>query len=294
MNYSSITVLYNPISTGPSKQLAESFASDVTALDPQRTVSLKATERRRHAEDLAYTYSKEGSNPLIISSSGDGGYNEVVNGIMKASREGFTGTAGLLPAGNANDHYHNLHSDDFIENVVAGTSRRIDLLSIETTVDGKPFQRYGHSYIGFGLTPVVGNELNKNTLNVVNQVWIVMKALLQLKSVKLNIDGKARHYDSIIISNIDKMSKVLKISQPSAIADGVAELTIFRKRSKLKLIRVLLKASLTGVKEDTKITSYALKTVKKTIVQIDGEVFTIDTDSAVRISVEKQVLPCVI
>lgn len=294
MNYSAISIIYNPQSTGSSETLARAMQRDILAKTPKQKVSLSPTSYARHAEELAYSLAKKSHRPLIISSSGDGGYHEVVNGIMKAQREGYQAVAGLLPAGNANDHYRNLHTEDFVELIARGKERTVDLLKFEGVSEGQPVQRYGHSYIGFGMTPFVGKHLNKNKLNIFNEVWIVTRALFDLRPVRLNLGKKSRYYDSVIISNVASMSKYLKIAKPSRVDDGKFEVTIFRRRSKLKFIALLLRASFSGVPEDMQVKDFSLKVVKKTLVQIDGEILTLDADSQVKISIEKRILPCIV
>jgi len=294
MKYSTIAILYNPNSTGSSDVLAKKLKDDLHARLPKQKIQLIATKHAGHGEELAYSIAKESAHPLIISSSGDGGYHEVINGLLKAQREGATPIAGLLPAGNANDHYHNLHEEDVVDVIIKGSHRNIDVLKLIGTSKGKAIERFGHSYIGFGLTPHVGKELNKTKLNVFNQIWIVAKSLMDLQPVRLVVNNKSRLYDSIILSNIDKMSKVLKVSQPSRVTDGKFEVTIFRRRNKLKLIILLFKTSLVGVKEDAQVTEFSLRTVNKTLVQIDGEITNLDEDSLVTISIEKQLLNCIV
>lgn len=291
MAYSTIAILYNPISTGNSKALAETFKQEVLERFPDQDISIIPTEYAGHDEELAYSLSHEHAHPLIISSSGDGGYNNIVNGIMKAIKEGADPVAGLLPAGNANDHYRNLHDSDIIDAIATGAHRAIDVLKLTGTHKGRPFERYAHSYIGFGFTPAVGRELNRNTLNIFNQVWIVAKALLSTRAVSLVLDEKRHSYDSIIVSNVDTMSKVLKISQPSRVDDGKFEVTIFRKRNKFQLIGLLLHASIVGAKHDIRTDRFALKTVYNTLVQLDGEIESLDGATDVTITVEKQALP---
>jgi len=294
MTYTTIAVIYNPNSTGPSETLAKNFAKAVQEKLPKQKVELFATKHAGHAEKLAYSIAKETKHPLIISSSGDGGYNEVINGALRAQNEGAHPTTSLLPAGNANDHFKNLNNHDLLKLVVDGKSRNIDVLKLTYTAKGKVKERYAHSYIGLGLTPIVGNELNKTKLNIFNQVWIVAKAILSIKSVKLKIGKKARHYDSVIFSNVDKMSKYMTVSQPSHVSDGKFEVTIFKRRNKLQLIALLLKASFVGLKEDAKVSTYSLDTVHESIIQADGEIMTIDGHSHVTVTAEKQLLACVI
>lgn len=294
MTYTKISVIYNPNSTGSSKELARQFKKELLAKLPKQSIELIATDHAGHGEELAYEIATSQKKPLIISASGDGGYNEVVNGALKAQKEGAHPATGLLPAGNANDHYHNVHDKSIVDMIVDGDEKQIDVLQIQGMSNGEKLSRYAHSYIGLGVTPHVAKELNKTKLNVFNQIVIVAKALLSSGAVKLVIDNEAHHYDSLIFSNIDKMSKVLKISQPSRISDGKFEVTIFRKRNKLRLIAILLQASITGVKEDTQAKRFDFTTVRRTLVQLDGEIITLDAGSQTKITIDKQLLRCVV
>lgn len=294
MRYTTIAVIYNPNSTGSGEKLARQFKKDVLARLPDQTIELIETKHAGHGEELSYDIAKSSKMPLIISSSGDGGYHDVINGAMRARHEGFNPTTSLLPAGNANDHYTNLHTTDLVDQVVSGKTRKIDVLKLISKVDGKKFIKYAHSYIGFGLTPFVGDALNKEKLNPVKEVLIVTRALLTIKPVRLKIKRKKRAYESVIFSNIDVMSKYLKISQPSSVSDGKFEVTIFTRRSKLRLILLLLHTSFKGVKEDTQVKKFVLKTVKETLVQADGEIATLDANTRTVITVEKQALRCIV
>ncbi len=64
-------------------------------------VDLVPTEHAAHATELSRTAAGAGS-PLVVSVSGDGGYNEVVNGVRQAGNE--RAASAVLAAGNANDH----------------------------------------------------------------------------------------------------------------------------------------------------------------------------------------------
>lgn len=294
MTYSTVAIIYNPNSTGPSKKMSQAFKKKLHARLPKQKIELIATEYAGHAEKLAYELATSSKNPLIISSSGDGGYHEVVNGLMKAQNEGHSPVAGLLPAGNANDHFHNIHKDDIIDMIANNKVHTIDLLKMFYTYRGKQSHRYAHSYIGFGLTPLVSAELNKTKLNLLNETWFVIKALITWKPVQFTIEGNSAHYDSIIISNVDKMSKYLTVSHPSEIDDGTFEVSTLKHQSRFKLLFTLLKATLTNIEEDETTDSYSLHTTKKTIAQADGELIKIDKDTQVRVVSEKQTLRCLV
>jgi diacylglycerol kinase (ATP) len=114
MKYPLIAVIYNPNSTGSSKELATEFSKRLKKRLPDQAIELIATEHAGHGEEIAYELAKKYKRPLIISSSGDGGYHEVINGLMKAQHEGAHPVAGLLPAGNANDHHRNVTRGELI------------------------------------------------------------------------------------------------------------------------------------------------------------------------------------
>lgn len=288
--FTEVVIIYNPNSTGSGKDMALELRRKLPGYD----VKLVKTKYAGHAEYLAYTHAKATAKPLIISASGDGGYHEVVNGLMRAQKTGARPTAGLLPAGNANDHYHDAHGVNLADAITSHTVQQVDLLKIRTQVGHKTFERYAHSYIGFGLTPKVGNELNKVTLHWFNEIAIIIRALFVLQPVKILNQGMPRTYDSLIFSNISKMSKVIALSKSANYDDGKFEVTIFKRRNKLRLIKLLLKASTTGLVGADKYNTYDFKTIKETLVQIDGEISTIDADSEVRISIDRRILNCIV
>ena len=294
MSYSIIAIIYNPKSTGSSESLARSLHKKLKVKLPNQHLELLATKRAGHARDLAYEISKKYDIPLIISSSGDGGYNEVVNGALNAQLEGANPTTSLLPAGNANDHHRNLHDSSLIEQIVAMKSRSIDVLKVRGHIDRKKVTRYAHSYVGFGLTPRVGRELNKSKLNRITETILVTKSLLTLKPVSLEMNDSVRTYDSVIFSNVDSMSKYLNISSPSSITDGECEVTIFPHRNKFQLFFLLIKSLVSSSKEAMRVSNFTLRTTDKTLFQADGEILTLDAKSKVYISVEKQLLKTII
>lgn len=292
--YTSITIIYNPNSTGASEELARSMQARLQAANPKQSVTLAPTKRVGHATELAYKFAKRSTRPLIISASGDGGYHEVVNGLMHAQNEGAKPVAGLLPAGNANDHFHNLHTGDFAEAVVDGEEHRIDLLKLTATHNGQPLERYAHSYIGVGLSSKVSRDLNKTHLNRLKETLIFAKSLWRLKPVHLQIDSKIRAYDSLIFSNISKMSKVLALSREARVDDGKFEVTAVYRHNKLNLVRALVEASTIGFANAKQTTSFSFRTLKPTLIQLDGEVTKIDAHTTVTITLEPRVLHCIV
>lgn len=292
--YSTISIIYNPNSTGASQANARKLAEALKGSVVEDMVKIIPTKFAGHAEKLAYKLAKASPRPLIISSSGDGGYHEVVNGALRAQAEGAEPTCGLLPSGNANDHYHNLHQRPIDEQIISGSHRYIDILCIKARVGGKAWQRYAHSYIGIGLTPKVGQELNKVQLNRLREAWIVLRTLYRLRSSRLIVNGKEHEYDSLIFSNVRRMSKILSLSDTAKLSDGKFEIIAFRSHSKLKLLRKLIKATTIGLRSRRRADHFEFQTVRKTRIQLDGEIFVLDADSQAAVSLLHRHLRCII
>jgi diacylglycerol kinase (ATP) len=290
VEYSTVTIIFNPHSTGPSELYAKRLQRELRKLFPDLKAELKPTKYAGHAEKLAYARAKATKKPLIISSSGDGGYNEVMNGAMRAQSEGATPVCAVLAAGNANDHGRTLQSRPLIEAIKEGKETRLDLLKARYKTRGQEKVRYAHSYIGLGLTPVVAVELNKTSLNALKELWIVLKTFYKFRPFKIKVKGLRQTLDSILFTNIGDMAKVLTVAKNAKPDDGLFEIVTFPHSAKLRLARRLAKASMGGLQQTKRASEYSFMVLKKMPVQFDGEVQFIDKDSHVRITSEHRVL----
>ena len=131
-SFDRIVVIFNPQSTGDGPQLAEQLHADLTRRLPEVPLRLCPTEHAGHARDLAREAAQTGQ-PLIVSVSGDGGYNEVVDGVMQAGND--NAVCAVKAAGNANDHRRTTAQRPLVDAITAGEVRRIDLLRL-TVGDG--------------------------------------------------------------------------------------------------------------------------------------------------------------
>jgi diacylglycerol kinase family enzyme len=292
--YTDVFIIYNPHSTGASESNAKELAKELEDIPAAIKVHVIPTEYSGHGEQLAYELAMTGKKPLIISSSGDGGYHEVVNGALRAQAEGADPTCGLLPSGNANDHYHNLHRQPIAQQILNGGHQYIDILQIKGRSDGRPWQRYAHSYIGIGLTPKVAAELNKVKLNRMREIQIVLRSISKLRASRLVVNGEERAYDSLIFSNVGRMSKVLSLSDTAKLTDGKFEVISFRSRGRFHLWRQLFMATTVGLHATRRADYFKFATLRRVRVQLDGELFRLDGLSSVEISLEPRILRCII
>lgn len=284
-----IIIIYNPNSTGDGKTNAENLQKEIAAAS-KIPVSLQPTNFAGHAEKIAQKLSTT-NHTMVISSSGDGGYHEVVNGILSHGTDASKIIAGLLPSGNANDHYHAVHHNDLVARIIRGDTRSVDVLKV-TIGD---WSRYAHSYAGIGLTPHIGEKLTQAKLNPFNEVWLTMHHYFSLRPVKIRTDKGIRRYDSLIFSNIERMSKYMTLSTAAQIDDGKFEITGSRAGKIGTLTKHLFKASTSGLTDEAEhVTQYTFVSMRPLALQLDGEVFHFEAGSKVVVSIAPKALNCII
>ncbi len=153
-----VIVIFNPHSTGKAPQMAQQLCTELTRRLPHTPVQLCPTERAGHGRELARQAAGVG-RPLVVSVSGDGGYNEVVDGVMQADNPDVV--CAVMAAGNANAHRQATRERPLADAVGAGDVRRIDLLRLTIGAGVGARTQYAHSYIGMGLTPIVAIDLER-------------------------------------------------------------------------------------------------------------------------------------
>ncbi|WP_457973881.1 diacylglycerol/lipid kinase family protein [Arthrobacter sp. D1-17] len=264
-----VVLVFNPAKAGMPDRIAE-LQRDLAAELPDLQIDLLPTEFAGHARDLARSVAAGGA-PLIISVSGDGGYNEVVNGVMDvpASRA----VCAVLPAGNANDHHRSMTARPLAEAIREGRVQHIDLLRITFGGAHRGEVRYAHSYIGFGLTPLMAIGIEKGGKGKILELISVTRTLSHLKPFELvRADGATARFDSLILANISRMAKYGTVSESSHPNDGRFEVVTLPHSGRWKMALMTLRAVTLGLGHQPSVSSYAFTTRDAVPCQIDGEV----------------------
>lgn len=275
-----VYIIYNPNSTGDSQGIAKEFKEELAKMRPDCEIKLQKTTHAGHGEELGYELAKKGSETLLISVSGDGGYHELVNGVMKAVDEGTQAPiCAVLPGGNANDHYTNISDRTLLDAIKANALTGIDLLRVETNQ-----VRYAHSYAGLGLTPLVAVELNKHKLSAIKEAWLALKTFWKFKPFKIIENGKKSTFDSLIVANIGVMAKHLTLDPDSSIQDGKFEVLKWPHNHKLKLIKILATAAFGKSQNPESVQKLEFTTINKIPMQLDGELLALGPNQPVKIT----------
>lgn len=283
-----IAIIYNPNSTGDAPKMAEDLARQIDARP--KSIGVKAiltpTEAERHAITLAKRIANKHKRPLIVSVSGDGGYNEVVNGAMQAKETSRSANpvVAVVGAGNANDHRRVMRNKPLIELITAGKPKSFDLLHIEAKAKGFSLSRYAHSYIGFGVTPEVGNELNKRDVNLWAEIRMILKTYRIYAPFRIARDEKEYLLDNLVFANINEMAKIIKLDATNDVHDGQFEVISLAHRSKIHMLGTLLRAAVVGFRDHPSYQTYSFKTIDALPIQLDGEIEMLPKDCTITVT----------
>ena len=283
VTFDRVIVIYNPNSTGDAPALAEELRADLAERLPDLPVDLNPTEHAGHARTLAADAARSG-HPLIVSVSGDGGYNEVVNGLMDAGNP--EAVAAVKAAGNANDHRRATKEQPLVDAVAQGRVTRTDLLRLSIDRPTGTEVRYAHSYIGVGLTPVVAVDLEKGNKGSVRELVTVIRTFSRFRPFEIELEsGQRSSIDSLVFANISEMAKVATLSQNSDPDDGRFEVVALPHQSKWRVLLTALRAATVGLGPQPTARSYQFTALKPMPVQIDGELLELAAGDQVQVDI---------
>jgi diacylglycerol kinase family enzyme len=246
------------------------------------------TQRAGHARELAREAAQSG-RPLIISVSGDGGYNEVVDGVMHADNPDTI--CAVMGAGNANDHQRTTSKRPLADAVVAGEITRIDLLALTIGSGSDARTQYAHSYIGLGLTPVVAVDLEKGGKGSFKEILSVIRTFARFRPHRIKLeDGTRRTFDSLLFANISEMAKYATLSENGRPDDGRFEVVTIPHAAKWRILAVAFKAATRGLGPQPTATHYSFVTLKPTPLQLDGELLTLEPGTSVQVDIAPKAL----
>jgi diacylglycerol kinase (ATP) len=287
-----IVIIFNPQSTGDAPASAEELRAELARRLPAVPLELRPTQHAGHAREIAREVAGAG-RPLLVSVSGDGGYNEVVDGVMQAGND--QAVCAVRAAGNANDHRRTTRERPLADAIVAGDVRRIDLLRLTLGSGPGAQSRYAHSYIGVGLTPVVAVGLENGGKGSWREIVSVVRAFSRFRPFPIRLeDGRRRTIDSLLFANISEMAKYATLSTDARPDDGRFEVVTQQRTGKLRVLATALRAATRGLGPQPSTTHYAFTTLAPMPLQLDGELVELDADTLVTVDIAPRALATVV
>jgi len=287
-----IVIVFNPQSTGDAATSAEELRAELAQRLPDVPSELRPTQHAGHAREIAREVAASG-RPLLVSVSGDGGYNEVVDGVMQAGND--QAVCAVRAAGNANDHRRTTREHHLADAIVAGELRRIDLLRLTLGRGADARTRYAHSYIGVGLTPVVAVDLEKGGKGSWREIVSVLRGFARFRPFPIRLeDGQRRSIDSLLFANISQMAKYATLSEGARPDDGLFEVVTQRRTGKLRVLATAIRAATRGLGPQPSTTHYAFTALTPMPLQLDGELVELDADTFVAVDIAPRALATVV
>ena len=268
-----IAIIYNPGSTGDAPRLADKFHKSLKQEGFSATLS--PTKHAEHAIEIARKAALKYKRPLLISVSGDGGYNEVIRGAMEAKQQSDKArpVTAVIAAGNANDHKRVTRGDTPLLTLIRKNEvKTMDVLEVTARAKNFSLTTYAHSYVGLGVTPLAGDALNKQGKSLVSELRILFTTYAKFVPFPAEIDGRTREYNNIIFGNINEMAKVVKLHESVSLNDGKFEVIKMRHHSNIGMVLQLIYTAIFGVKKSRTTSEFTMKLPKKELVQLDGEI----------------------
>jgi diacylglycerol kinase family enzyme len=278
--FDTVEIVFNPNSTGNAAELAQELADELADRAPELPVTLRPTEHAGHGREIARDLAGTG-RPLVVSVSGDGGYNDVVNGLMEAGSEHAFGA--VLGAGNANDHRRVTRERPLADAIVDGDVSRLDLLKM--SVDDGREPRFAHSYIGLGITPVVAVELERRGKGSFREIVTTVRAFSQFRPFAVRLgNGERQEFDSLVFANIAEMAKYATLSEGEP-DDGRFEVVMLPHKSKWRVLATAVRAAVSGLGDQPSVREYTFSTIDPMPLQVDGELVELGADVPVRVDI---------
>jgi YegS/Rv2252/BmrU family lipid kinase len=199
-----------------------------------------------HAAELARHAAEDGFE-TVVGAGGDGTANEIINGLMHASRNGATPRMGIIPAGSGSDFASGIGLPpdlrDACRRIACSGVKTIDLGQVR--VDGQE-PRYFGNVVGVGFDGAVLME----TLKMEFLRGLPLYLLAVLKTIILNFEAPMMtiRYDGqrmklaaslVSVANGPREGGGFIIAPNARPDDGLLDLCIAREVSRLTMLRLL-------------------------------------------------------
>ncbi len=177
----------------------------------------------------------------IVAVGGDGTLFEVINGLARNPKT-VSIPIGVIPVGTGNSFIKDLEimsMEDAVERIAAGDSRRIDTGDFSHGTEKHLFI----NLLGAGFVSNVAYRAKKfKALGALSYIIGVLQEMIFLKStpIELIIDGETIKRDSIFVEicNSRFTGGDMLMSPESKIDDGLLEVVVLNKISRIKLLRL--------------------------------------------------------
>ncbi|MBC7253776.1 MAG: diacylglycerol kinase family lipid kinase [Actinobacteria bacterium] len=249
------------------------------------------TERAGHAEEMVVKWAEDFD--VVVSVSGDGTTNEIINGIMKVPYSQLK--LAMFPAGTADDFACNMGYDrkdkeQALRAILGDTYRTIDLIRYD--------DRYAAVTFGLGVDSEIADGAYKwKRFRIPAYFYSGLKKCFfeERKRYFVRFDYEDQTFEDwvliAILCNAPLFGRYIKIHPEARMNDGILGLTIGREMPNVYGLILFLFACLGGRHGfSRKVSFHQVRRMRvecktDTYAQIDGEVYRFDAGRVIELSV---------
>jgi diacylglycerol kinase (ATP) len=254
------------------------------------------TERAGHAEEMVVKWAEDFD--VVVSVSGDGTTNEIINGIMKVPSADLK--LAMFPAGTADDFacnmgYNRKDKEQALEAILGDSYRTIDLIRYD--------DRYAAVTWGLGVDSEIADGAYKwKRFRIPAYFYSGLRKCFfeERKRYHVRFDYEGQIFDDwvliSILCNAPVFGRYIRINPNARMNDGLLDLTVGREMPNLYGLVLFGFACLGGRHGFSSLVSYhqvremRIECKSDTFAQIDGEVYRFDTGKVINLSMVPQAL----
>ncbi|MEW6555640.1 MAG: diacylglycerol kinase family protein [Actinomycetota bacterium] len=254
------------------------------------------TERAGHAEEMVVKWAEDFD--VVVSVSGDGTTNEIINGIMKVPWAELK--LAMFPAGTADDFacnmgYNRKDKEQALRTILGDSCRTIDLIRYD--------DRYAAVTWGLGVDSEIADGAYKwKRFRIPAYFYSGLRKCFfeERKKYHVRFDYEGQTFEgNVLISilcNAPVFGRYIRINPNARMNDGLLDLTVGREMPNLYGLVLFGFACMGGRHGFSSLVSYhqvremRVECKSDTYAQIDGEVFKFEAGKIINLSMVPQAL----
>lgn len=183
----------------------------------------------------------------VLCLGGDGTPYEVLNGLYAEGRPARVPEIGQIPAGTGNSFIRDFGietADQALDAILAGRSRKVDLVEFEEQERGQTVLRHSLNIIGVGLIADILRLTNERLkfMGSAGYSAAVLARLVGGLSNRIAIEADGRRLDAensaLVVSNSKFTGGKMKIAPLADASDGLADLVLFNNVNRREIVSI--------------------------------------------------------
>jgi YegS/Rv2252/BmrU family lipid kinase len=254
-------------------------------------IILRETEYAGHAQEIVQGVDFKDLDALCVI-GGDGTMHEIINGMLTRTDK-LTLPLGQIPAGTGNSFLYGFdcHTpEDAVSRILAGATKPVDLAQV--TMGAKTL--YAFNIIGWGMVTdiLIQSErlrwLGENRYTVASAIEVFKG---KRRQAKLIVDGNesSSRFNFILACNTQYTGKGMQMAPFADVSDGLIDLVIVRKATRLQMLRLLPKV-FDGSHVESPLLEY-VKTKQYTLTPEVDEIINVDGELMEKSPIQVEMIP---